>query len=151
MLGYRFRQCLTGKAFLRNTHETFCLEDFKCDFLTFYPYYICPHYPQKYQRPFREKNPRQIFYNTTHSFFRESYSSLVRNHCNLFSFLLPLSYLEKRFVPKHKPYHFKIQRVFWSLGSFGDLPKEVDEAWWMQLGILRDSGRLEKTGFQEAS
>jgi len=24
------------------------------------------------------------------------------------------------------------------LGSFGDLPKEASEAWWMQLGVLRD-------------
>ena len=28
--------------------------------------------------------------------------------------------------------------MFWSLGSFGDLPKEVGVAWWMQLGVLRD-------------
>ena len=31
---------------------------FKCDFLTLHPYYIYPHYPQKYRRPFKEKNPR---------------------------------------------------------------------------------------------
>ena len=28
--------------------------------------------------------------------------------------------------------------MFWSLGSFGDLPKEAGEAWRMQSGILRD-------------
>ena len=28
--------------------------------------------------------------------------------------------------------------MFWSLGSFGDLPKEASEAWRMQSGLLRD-------------
>ena len=40
------------------TRETLCLEDFKCDFFILHPYYIYPHYSQKYERPFREKNPR---------------------------------------------------------------------------------------------
>ena len=71
-------------------------------------------------------------------FQRESYSSLVRNHCSLFSFPLPLSYLKRRFVPKHNPHLFKVQRVFWSLGSFGDFPKEVGEAWQMQSSVLWD-------------
>ena len=111
---------------------------FESDSLTLHPYYIYSHYPQKYIRPFREKSPREVF--TTHStiFYRESYSSLVRNLCSLFSFPLPLSYLERRFVPKHNPHLFRVYRVFWNLGSFGELPKEAGEAWWMQLGILRD-------------
>ena len=79
-------------------------------------------------------------FSTTHTpiFQRESYTSLVRNHSNLFSFLFPLSYLERRFVPKHNPHIFRVQRVFWSLGSFVDFPKEADEAWRMQSGVLRD-------------
>ena len=32
----------------------------------------------------------------------------------------------------------RVQRVFQSLESFGDLSKEADEAWWMQSGLLRD-------------
>jgi len=28
--------------------------------------------------------------------------------------------------------------MFWSLGNFGDLPKEAGGAWWMQSGVLRD-------------
>ena len=28
--------------------------------------------------------------------------------------------------------------MFWSLGSFRDLPKEANEAWWMQSSVLRD-------------
>ena len=71
-------------------------------------------------------------------FQRESYSFLVRNHSRLFSFPFPFSYLERRFIPKHNPHLFRVQRVFQSLGSFRDLPKEVGEVWQMQSGILRD-------------
>ena len=112
-----FRECLVGKAFPRDSCETFCLEVFfKCDFPTLHPYYIYPHYSQMYVRPFREKNPRLVFYNTyTHLLERESYSSLVRINCSLFSFPLQLSYLERRFVPKHNPHIFKMQWVFLEL------------------------------------
>ena len=49
-------------------------------------------------------------FSTTHTliFLRESYSSLVRINCSLFSFPLPLSYLERRFIPKHNPYIFRV-------------------------------------------
>ena len=79
-------------------------------------------------------------FSTIHTpiFQRENYSSLVRNHFSLFTFPLPLSYLERRFVPKHNPHLFRVYRVFWSLGSFGDFPKEAGEAWWMQSDVLRD-------------
>ena len=79
-------------------------------------------------------------FSITHTpiFQRESHSSLVRNHCSLFSIPLPLSYLERRFVPKHNPHLFRVQKVFWNLGSFGKLPKEADEAWWMQSSVLWD-------------
>ena len=111
-----------------------------CDFLTLLPYYIYPYYPQMQRRPFRKKNPREVFYNThTHLLERESYPSLVRNHFSFFSFPLPLSYLERRFVTKHNPHLSRVQKVFWSLGSFGELPKKADEAWQMQSGILWDS------------
>ena len=53
-----FCECFARQAILRGTHKTFCLEDFKCDFLTLHPCYIYPHYPQKYERLFREKNLR---------------------------------------------------------------------------------------------
>ena len=28
--------------------------------------------------------------------------------------------------------------MFWSLGSFGDLPKKAGKVWWMQSAVLRD-------------
>ena len=58
VLGCQFRECLARKANPRDIRETPCLEDFKCDFIILHPYYIYPHSPQKYERPFREKNPR---------------------------------------------------------------------------------------------
>ena len=47
-----FREYFAKKAISRGTCKTFYLEDFKCDFLTLHP-----HYPQKKERLFREKNP----------------------------------------------------------------------------------------------
>ena len=112
---------------------------FKYDFLTFHPYYIYSHYPQKYERPFQREKPQIGFLqHNTPIFQRDSYSSLVRNHFSLFSFPFPLSYLERRFVPKHNSHLFRVYRVFWNLGSFGELPKEAGEAQRMQSGILRD-------------
>ena len=48
----------------------------------------------KNMRDYSKRKTLDIF-STTHTpiFQRESYSSLVRNHCNLFSFPLPLPYL----------------------------------------------------------
>jgi len=39
--------------------------------------------------------------------------------------------------------------VFWSLGSIWDLPKEVDEAWRMQLDSIVGSEKLVKTRLLE--
>ena len=68
-----FRECFMGKAFSQDTRKTLYLEDFfNCDFLTLHPCYVYPYYPLKYERPFREKNPRQVFDNThTHLLDRE--------------------------------------------------------------------------------
>ena len=115
---------------------------FKCDFLTLHTYYIYSYYPQKYQKIIQREKPYIGFLQHTHThtpiFYRESYSSLVRNHSSIFSFPLSLSYIERRFVSKHSPHLFRIQRVFWSLKNFGDFPKEADKTWQMQLGVLRD-------------
>ena len=50
-------------------------------------------------------------FSTTHTsiFLRESYSSLERNHSSFFfSFPLPLSYLERKFIPEHNPHIFRV-------------------------------------------
>ena len=99
----------------------------QCDLPTFHPYYIYPHYPQKYVRPFREKNLRQVFYNTcTHLLEREreSYSSLVRNHCSLFSFPIPLSYLERRFVPNTTHTFLEYRECFGAWEALGICQKK---------------------------
>ena len=53
-----FRECFVRQAISRGTRYMLCLEDFKYDFLTLHPYYVYHHYSQKYERQFREKNPR---------------------------------------------------------------------------------------------
>ena len=110
-------------------------------------YIIITH---KSREDYSKRKPQISFYNTTHPLFRErererATHPLVRNHCSLFSFPLLLLYLEGRFVPKCNPHLFRVQRVFWSLASFEDLPKEVGEAWRMQLGGIARSKKLEKT------
>ena len=66
----------------------------------------------KSMRGHSERKTLDMF-STTHTpiFQRESYSSLVRNHSSLFSFPLPLSYLERRFVPKHNSHLFRAQEA----------------------------------------
>ena len=54
-----FREYFTRQPISRGTCETFCLKDFKCDFLTLHPYYIYFHYPQNKIMLYSEReNPR---------------------------------------------------------------------------------------------
>ena len=137
MSGFCFHECLTGKAFSPKYSQNILPGEFFS--MTFLPFThtIYTFITHKNMRGHSKRKTLDRF-STTHTpiFQRESYSSLVRNHCNLFSFPLLLSYLERRFVSKHNPLLFKMQRVFWRLGSFGDLPKEAGETQQMQLGIL---------------
>ena len=134
-----FHECLASKAFSQDTRETLCLEDFLS--VTFLPF-THTIYTRITHKSMKGHSKRKTLdrFSTTHKpiFQRESYSSLVRNPCSPFSFPLSLSYLERRFVPKHNPYLFKVQRVFWNLRSFGDLPKEAGKAWRMQSSVLRE-------------
>ena len=128
ILAKRFAQRILSVTFLPFTHTIYTLITYKS---------------------MRDHSKRKTLdrFSTTHTpiFQRESYSSSVRNHSNLFSFPLPLPYLGRRFVPKHIPHLFRVQRVFWSWGSFGDLTKEAGEAWWMQSGGIAGFGKLVKT------
>ena len=104
---------------------------------------------RNYKENIQREKPQIGFLQHTHPSFRkrEGYSFLVRNHSSLFSFPLPLSYLEMRFVPKHNSHRFRVYRVFWSLGSLGDLPKEDGEAWQMQSIVLHDLEGQRRQGF----
>ena len=95
----------------------------------------------KSKRGYLERKSLDRFSITQHTYLleRESYLSLVRNHGSLFSFLLSLLYIKRRFVLKHNLHLFRVQRVFLRLGSFGDLPKETNEAQRMQSDGLWDS------------
>ena len=44
-----FSSHLATQAKSQVTHETLCLDDFKCDISSSLPYYIYPHYPQNYK------------------------------------------------------------------------------------------------------
>ena len=46
------------RPFLEILTKHFARRVFKCDFLILHPYYIYSHYPQKYDRSFKEKNPK---------------------------------------------------------------------------------------------
>ena len=65
---------------------------------------------------------------TTHPPFRERATyPLVRNHCSFFSIPLPLFYIERRFVSKHKP--TPIQSVE-SVLELGELWEFAKRSWW---------------------
>ena len=80
--------------------------------VTFLPFTHTIYTPITYKsiRGYSERKALDRFSTTqhTHLLERESYSSLVRNYSNLFSFPLPLLYLERRLVPKHNPYLFRV-------------------------------------------
>ena len=123
VLGCCFRECLVGKAFPQDSHKTFCLEDF---------FLWIPYPSPLLYIPLLPTNVKEAIQREKHTpiFLRENYSSLVRNHCSLFSFPLPLSYIERRFLPKHYPHTFKVLRVFLVLlGSIGRC-----QEWRMQHG-----------------
>ena len=77
----------------------------------------------------KKKTLREV--STTHPpYFRESYSFLERNLCNLFSFPLPLLYpLRGDLYPNTTHTHSKCWECFWSLRSIGRC-----QGWWKQYG-----------------
>ena len=90
--GCCFHKCLAGKAFSRDSCKTFCLEVFlsvTCLPFTHAIYTLITH---KCKKGHSERKTLDRF-STTHTpiFLKESYSSLVRNHCSLFSIPLSLS------------------------------------------------------------
>ena len=59
-----FREYFARNAISQGTRETLYLENFKCDFFTFHPYYKYHHYPQKWKGGYVEENPKKV--STTH-------------------------------------------------------------------------------------
>ena len=135
MLGYRFRECLASKAFPRDSRKLFCLEDFFGVTSLPFTHTIYTLITHKCKRGHSKRKTLDRFSTThIHLFERESHSSLVRNHCSIFSFPLPLSYLERRFVPKHNPHIFNVVNVFGVAGKHWKKPRMADATW----SLLRD-------------
>ena len=110
-----------------------------CDFLTLHPYYIYPRFPQMQRRSFREKNPRLVFYNTHTHLLERELPILCEKSLQPLLLPSPIVIPSEEICNKHNPHLSRVQKVFWSLGSFGELPKETGKAWQMQSGVLRDS------------
>ena len=135
---------------VRPSRETFAKHSawrfFKCDFLTFHPYYICPHYPQMYVRLFREKNPRLVFYNTHTHLLRKNYSSLVRNHYSLFSISLHYHTLRGDLYPNTIHTFLECSECFWSCWEALEEAKDGK----CNMELVAGFGELDKTWFREA-
>ena len=70
-------ESLRDLANLRVTHETLCLEDYKCDLSSSLPYYIYPYYPQNCNGAIQKKTLERFLQQTL--LLRESYTSLSEN------------------------------------------------------------------------
>ena len=74
----------------------------------------------------------------THLLERESYSSLVRNHCSLVSFALPLPYIKRKFVPNTIHTYSECSECFrtWDvLGICQKKPMRLSGCNWVYCGI----------------
>ena len=80
----------------------------------------------KSRRGYSKRKPLDKFSITQHTHLseRESYLSLVRNPCSLFSFPLPLSCLERKFVPKHNSHISKCRKCFGAWEALGICQKK---------------------------
>ena len=98
----------------------------------------------------QRESPRQVSTSQHTYYLRESYLSLSENSLVVSSpSPLSLLYLERRFIPKHNSHLCRAQRVFWSLGSIWDLPKEAGKAWRMAQGGIVGFEKLVKTRLRE--
>ena len=88
------------------------------------------------------------WFSTTHTpiFLRESYSSLVRNHCSLFSIPLHYHTLRGDLYPNTIHTFSECSEYFWS--CWAALEEAKDGRCNMELVV--GSGELDKTRFQEA-
>ena len=140
----RFRECLAGKAFLR---ENILSGGFLSE--TFIPFthtiYTLITHKCKWGYSVRKTLD---WFSTTHTpiFLRESYSSLVRYHCSLFSIPLHYHTLRGDLYPNTIHTFLECSEYFWS--CWEALEEAKDGKCNMELVV--GSGELDKTRFQEA-
>ena len=144
----------TSVSRVRPSHETIAKHSawriFMCEFLTFtHTIYTLITHKCKW-----DHSERKILdgFSTTHTpiFYREIYSSLVRNHCSLFSIPLPLSYLERRFVPNTQPTTIQSVESVLELGKHWGIAKRSRWGLADAIGWIAGSGELDKIRFWEA-
>ena len=145
MTTWSFRECLTGKAFLQNTRETFCLAILSCFVLpSLYPHYIYSHYPHIVRSVFQRENLKKYTWKLEIVIPKIIYTF----PCG-FPLLLPL-YIQifKRLIAQTLT--TPNMSVKWGFGAARKHWKKpfIGGCNWAE---LRDLGKLEKTRFRETS
>ena len=143
--GCRFRECLAGKAFPRDSRETICLEDFYVWLPYPSPILYILSLPTNVREAILREKPYIGFLQHTPIFLRESYSSLVRNHCSLFCIPHHYHTLRGDLYPNTIHTFLECSECFWS--CWEALEEAKDDRCNMKL--VAGSGELDKTRFQE--
>ena len=140
-----FCKCLAGKAFPRNTCETFYLANLSCFVLpSLYPHYIYPHYPHIVRSAFQRENPRKYTWELEIVILTIIYTF----PCGLPLFLsLYIQILERLIAQTLTTPNLSVK---WGFGTAGKHWKKpiIGEC---NRAELWDPRKLEKTRFQEAS
>ena len=119
---------------------------FKCDFPILHPYYIYTLITHKCVWDHSERKTLDRFF-TTHTsiFWRESYSSLVRNHCSLF-FFSHCHTLRGDLYPNTIHTFLECSKCFWCYWE----ALEDAKVGGCNMELVAGFGELDKTQFQEA-
>ena len=144
--GCRFRECLECKAFLRDSRETFYLEVFLSVTSLPFTHTIYTLITHKCMKGYSKRKPLDRF-STTHTpiFLRESYSSLVRNHCSLFSIPFHYHTLRGDLYPNTIHTFSECSECFWSCWEALEEAKDGR----CNMELIVGSGELDKTRFRE--
>ena len=141
------REYLTSKTFLQDTCETFCFARLSILIHASYAYTIYTLITHKCMRGHLERKTLDKF-STTHTpiLLRESYSSLVRNHCSLFSSLSHYHTLRGDLYPNTIHTFSECSECFWCCWEALEEAKDGR----CNIELVAGSGELDKTRFREA-
>ena len=139
-----FHECFVGKAFPRDTRETFCFTILSYLIHQVSTHYIYLNYPHIERSSFQRENPSHYLW----EWEIVIPTILYTIHCG-FPQLLPLhiQILERLIA---QTLTIPILSVKWGFGATGKHWKK-SFVWWMQSGWIAWSGELEKTRFRQVS